>query len=141
VLILEKSAQLTRRVGEASVEASAYFMGHVLGFAKCLNEHHIAKQGLRFWFANDEVETLAEASELGTKYQVKLPSYQLDRATFDEEVLRRSCLAGATLARLVNIASAQLEEGDLQTVTFRDGENAVSRRPAGWWIPLAWPPS
>jgi len=125
VLILEKSAQLTRRVGEATVEVSAYFMGHVLGLTKYLNEHHIAKQGLRFWFANDEVETLAEASELGQKYQVKLPSYQLDRAKFDEEVLRRACLAGATLVRPVNITSVQLEEGGLQTVTYRDGENAV----------------
>jgi hypothetical protein len=32
------------------------------------------KQGLRFWFKNDEVKTIAEASELGGRYQVRLPS-------------------------------------------------------------------
>jgi 2-polyprenyl-6-methoxyphenol hydroxylase-like FAD-dependent oxidoreductase len=31
VLIVEKSVQLTRRVGEATVEVSAFFMGRVLG--------------------------------------------------------------------------------------------------------------
>ena len=89
VLIVEKSAQLSRRVGEATVEVSAYFMGRVLGLTQYLNEHHLIKQGLRFYFTNDEVKNLEESSELGGRYQVRLPSYQLDRATFDEEVLRR----------------------------------------------------
>ena len=84
ILILEKSTRLSRRVGEATVEVSAYFMGRVLGLTQYLNESHLAKQGLRFWFTNDEVTTVAEASELGPLYQVRVPSYQLDRATFDE---------------------------------------------------------
>jgi 2-polyprenyl-6-methoxyphenol hydroxylase-like FAD-dependent oxidoreductase len=94
VLILEKSKKLSRRVGEATVEISAYFMGRVLGLTQYLNESHLAKQGLRFWFTNGEVKTLAEASELGPLYQVRVPSYQLDRAAFDEEVLRRAGVAG-----------------------------------------------
>jgi len=74
ILILEKSTKLSRRVGEATVEVSAYFMGRVLGLTQYLNESHLAKQGLRFWFTNDEVKTLAEASELGPLYQVRVPS-------------------------------------------------------------------
>ncbi len=70
ILILEKSTKLSRRVGEATVEVSAYFMGRVLGLTQYLNESHLAKQGLRFWFTNDEVKTVAEASELGPLYQV-----------------------------------------------------------------------
>src|SRR5438270_8759840 len=88
LLIFEKSAQLNRRVGEATVEVSAFFLGRVLGLTQYLNEHHLLKQGLRFWFKNEQVQSLAEASELGGRYQVRLPSYQLDRATLDEEVLR-----------------------------------------------------
>jgi flavin-dependent dehydrogenase len=99
LLIVEKSAQLTRRVGEATVEVSAYFMGRVLGLTQYLNECHLVKQGLRFWFKNEDVKSIAEASELGGLYQVRLPSYQLDRATFDEEVLRRACAAGANQSR------------------------------------------
>ena len=38
ILILEKSTKLSRRVGEATVEVSAYFMGRVLGLTQYLNE-------------------------------------------------------------------------------------------------------
>ena len=82
LLIVEKTERLGRRVGEATVEVSAYFMGRVLGLTQYLNESHLVKQGLRFWFTNEEVKNLSEASELGGRYQVRLPSYQLDRATF-----------------------------------------------------------
>src|SRR6478609_4082161 len=111
ILIVEKSTRLSRRVGEATVEVSAYFMGRVLGLTQYLNECQLVKQGLRFWFNNDEVKNLEEASELGGRYQVRLPSYQLDRATFDEEVLRRACAAGAELLRPANVASVQLCPG------------------------------
>src|SRR3954462_11216801 len=68
LLIVEKSARLTRRVGEATVEISAFFMGRVLGLTQYLNESHLVKQGLRFWFENDEVKNLGDASELGGRY-------------------------------------------------------------------------
>ena len=67
ILIIERNEKLTRRVGEATVEVSAFFMGRVLGLTQYLNENHIAKQGLRFWFRNDKVENLSQASELGAR--------------------------------------------------------------------------
>jgi flavin-dependent dehydrogenase len=149
LLIVEKSAQLSRRVGEATVEISAYFMGRVLGLSQHLNESHLVKQGLRFWFKNDDVKSVAEASEVGGLYQVRLPSYQLDRATFDEEVLRRACDAGAKLLRPATVAKVELKPGELQTLTLRhhettetvrarwvvdaSGRAAVLARKNGWW--------
>ena len=133
VLILEKNAKLTRRVGEATVEVSAFFMSHVLGLTQYLNESHLVKQGLRFWFANKEVRNISEASELGSKYSVKLPSYQLDRSTFDEEVLRRAVVAGATLVRPVNISGVELHEGGEQTVTYKQ-DGAVLTAKARWVV-------
>ena len=87
-----------------------------------LNESHLVKQGMRFWFTNDEVASLDQASEIGGRYQVRLPSYQLDRAVFDEEVLRRACLAGATLLRPASVTKVQLSAGGEQVVTLRAGE-------------------
>jgi flavin-dependent dehydrogenase len=149
VLIVEKSAQLSRRVGEATVEVSAYFMGRVLGLTQYLNECQLVKQGLRFWFTNAEVKNLEEASELGGRYQVRLPSYQLDRATFDEEVLRRACMAGAELLRPASVLDVQLSDGGEQTITLKNGAGpktirarwivdasgvgAVLARKNGWW--------
>lgn len=150
VLIIERTEKLTRRVGEATVEVSAFFMGRVLGLTKYLNEHHIAKQGLRFWFKNDEVKQLDQASELGARYQVRLPSYQLDRSTFDEEVLRQASLAGAQIVRPAMIKNVGLNDGGLQTVDFKyagesrsvktrwvvdaTGVAALLARKNGWWV-------
>jgi flavin-dependent dehydrogenase len=122
LLIVEKSAQFQRRVGEATVEVSAYFMGRVLGMTQYLNENHLVKQGLRFWFANDRVKNISEASELGGRYQVRLPSYQLDRAKFDEEVLRRAREAGAELLRPANVVDVHLSPGAEQEITLRTGD-------------------
>jgi flavin-dependent dehydrogenase len=151
VLIIEKAERLTRRVGEATVEVSAYFLGRVLGLTQYLNEAHLVKQGLRFYFSNEAVETMAEASELGARYQVRLPSYQLDRATMDEEVLRRACEAGATLVRPASVAKVELCAGGEQVVTFTHEEKsrtararwvidasgvaALLARKNGWWRP------
>lgn len=149
LLIVDKSPRLLRRVGEATVEVSAYFMGKVLGLTQYLNECQLVKQGLRFWFANDEVQNLGEASELGGRYQVRLPSYQLDRSTFDEEVLRRACVAGAELRRPVTVSEVRLSPGGEQTVVLKNGEGletirtrwvvdasgmaAILARKEGWW--------
>jgi len=133
VLIVEKSAQLTRRVGEATVEVSAFFMGRVLGLTQYLNESHLVKQGLRFWFTNDQVKSLDEASELGGHYQVRLPSYQLDRAAFDEEVLRRARTAGAELLRPATVTKVELSPGGEQTITVRHGETTKIVR-ARWIV-------
>src|SRR4051812_18472362 len=133
LLIIEKSAQLSRRVGEATVEVSAYFMGRVLGLTQYLNENQLVKQGLRFWFANDEVKNISEASEVGGRYQVRLPSYQLDRATFDEEVLRRACVAGAKLMRPASVLNVQLSSGAEQTLTVKNGDGTKTIR-ARWVV-------
>jgi flavin-dependent dehydrogenase len=95
------------------------------------------------------VNTLAEASELGPLYQARVPSYQLDRAAFDEEVLRRAGLAAAEILRPPTIIDVQLGPGKEQAVTFRNGGGtttvrsrwivdasvlaAIPARKEGWW--------
>ena len=149
VLIVEKAEKLGRRVGEATVEVSGFFMCRVLGMTQYLNENHLVKQGLRFWFQNDQVKALDEASELGAKYLARIPSFQLDRAAFDEEVLRRAGEAGATILRPATVSKIQLTAGGEQTMEVRCGEvrhsvtarwvvdgsgqAAVLARKEGWW--------
>src|SRR6202795_3784265 len=132
LLVVEKSTHFTRRVGEATVEVSAFFLGRILGLTQHLNESHLVKQGMRFWFTNENVASLDQASELGGRYQVRLPSYQLDRAVFDEEVLRRACAAGAALLRPASVTKVQLAPGGEQTITLRNGEALETVR--GRWV-------
>ncbi|TLD69115.1 NAD(P)/FAD-dependent oxidoreductase [Phragmitibacter flavus] len=133
VLIVERSEKMSRKVGEATVEVSAFFICRVLGMTQYLNENHIAKQGLRFWFANDEVESLDQASEIGPRYLARLASFQLDRSTFDEEVLRRAAQAGATVIRPATVREVELNEGGMQKLEVRRGDETFSVK-ARWVV-------
>src|SRR5436190_20834549 len=68
ILIIEKSAAFGRRVGEATVEVSGYFLGRQLGLTQHLNESHLVKQGMRFWFYNSLTHSLDECAEIGSLF-------------------------------------------------------------------------
>src|SRR5436305_13190374 len=85
VLIVEKSAAFGRRVGEATVEISGYFLTRVLGLSQYLNEAHLVKQGMRFWFHNSRTKSLPDCIEIGGRYLYRVPAFQVDRAALGEE--------------------------------------------------------
>jgi flavin-dependent dehydrogenase len=132
VLVVERAAQFGRRVGEATVEISGYFLGRVLGLTQHLNDQHLVKQGMRFWFTNDRTESLADSSEIGPKFNVRLPSWQLDRSVVDEEVLQRAVALGAELRRPVQVTGVKLSPGGEQVVTLR--ENGVTEEISCRWV-------
>jgi flavin-dependent dehydrogenase len=134
VLILERTEQLKRRVGESTVEISAYFLGRVLGLTDHLLEKHLPKQGMRFWFANDETRVFDQCSETGPRYNVRLPGYQVDRAVLDEHVLATAVTEGAVLRRLVRVRKVQLVEGGAQTVEWDDAEGVLQSATARWVV-------
>jgi flavin-dependent dehydrogenase len=149
ILIVEKSAAFTRRVGEATVEISTYFLTHSLGLMQYLNEAHLNKQGLRFWFTNDQAQNLADCSEIGGRYMARVPAFLVDRATMDEEVLRRACAMGAELWRTANVQKVELVSGGNQRLAIKyqnsiqqlesrwvvdaSGVASILARQQGWW--------
>jgi flavin-dependent dehydrogenase len=152
VMIIERAAAFQRRVGESTVEASSYFLGRTLGLTQYLNESHLNKQGLRFWFANERTTQLDECSEIGGRYLTRIAGYQVDRATLDAEVLRRAQAVGAELRRPAQLTRVDLVPGGWQRLTVRDaggveeriqarwvvdasGVAAVLARQEGWWRP------
>ena len=149
ILILEKSEVFGRRVGEATVEISAFFLMRVLGLTQHLNEAHLVKQGMRFWFANAASRTLADCSEIGGHYLVRLAAFQVDRAVLDEEVLRRARAGGAEVWRPAAVSGVRLHAGGDQVVSVKvagelrevrarwvvdaSGVAALLARQEGWW--------
>jgi flavin-dependent dehydrogenase len=124
VLILEKNPRFQRRVGESTVELSAYFLGRQLGLTEYLNQNHLMKQGLRFWFQNERTQGFTDCSEIGPGYNVRLPGYQVDRATLDEKVLADAVVDGAQLRRPAKVTDVQLVPGGAQRVAWTEGATA-----------------
>ena len=50
VVIIEKTAEFDRKVGESTTEVSSCYMTRILGLANYLGHEQLAKQGLRLWF-------------------------------------------------------------------------------------------
>jgi flavin-dependent dehydrogenase len=134
VLILERSERLKRRVGESTVEISAYFLGRVLGLTDHLLEKHIPKQGMRFWFANEKARALDQCSETGPRYNVRLPGYQVDRAVLDEHVLATAVAEGAVTQRSVRIRNVKLVDGGAQTIDWDDSAGTTHATTARWIV-------
>ncbi len=95
VAIVEKSLHFDRKVGEATTEVSGCFLTKRLGLAHHLTHHHIQKQGgWGFWFNNKPDDPFEDVGELGSYYQVRLPSYQVDREVLDAYLLELAVKQG-----------------------------------------------
>ncbi|HSH93019.1 MAG TPA: NAD(P)/FAD-dependent oxidoreductase, partial [Roseimicrobium sp.] len=126
IVILERTEHLKRRVGEATIELSTYFLSRVLGLTRFLNETQFSKQGLRFWFCNKDTTSLGDSSEVGGKYLSRVPAYLVDRAVMDTEVLRLAKEAGVEVLRPATVQKVELNPGGIQKVHGRSGDEAVT---------------
>ena len=119
VLIIEKSREFDRKVGESTTELSSCYMTRLLGLTNYLGHHHLAKQGLRMWFANRSDQAFDDCVELGAKYHARLPTFQVDRSTLDQHLLDLATEAGCELARPAKVSSFELKENK-SSVTYEN---------------------
>jgi flavin-dependent dehydrogenase len=123
VLIIEKAAEFDRKVGESTTELSSCYMTRLLGLTNYLGHHHLAKQGLRMWFANRPDQPFDDCVELGARYQARLPTFQVDRSTLDSHMLEQAVDAGCDLARPAKVTGLELQ-GDRSYVSYETYESA-----------------
>lgn len=116
VLIIEKAAEFDRKVGESTTEVSSAYMTRILGLSNYLGHHHLVKQGLRMWFANDPQQRFDECVEIGARYQARLPTFQVDRSTLDTHMLELAVAAGCDLRRPAKVARIDLDGANGQTI-------------------------
>lgn len=133
ILIIERSDVFDRRVGEATIELSTYFLTRVLGLTEHLNEHHYTKQGLRFWFTNGRAKNLSECSEIGGRYLARVPSFLIDRAALDTETLRMAVAKGATLRRPATVKNITMTAGGVQQIELHSS-GATKEISARWLV-------
>jgi flavin-dependent dehydrogenase len=132
ILVVEKSEKFDWKVGESTVEVAAYFLTRVLKLNDHLAREQLPKQAFRYWFVNDRVTRLREASETGPTQLARTPSFQLDRSRLDEHILKLAGEEGVEIWRPAKVAAYELGEGtgpNTLTVERADGTStAVSCR-------------
>lgn len=133
VAIVEKSLHFDRKVGEATTEVSGCFLTKRLGLAHHLTHHHIQKQGLRFWFNNKPDDKFEDVGELGSYYQVRLPSYQVDREVLDAYLLELAMKQGADLLRPAKTVGVELDESGGRSAVEVE-QDGVRRKLTARWV-------
>src|SRR5213593_4462599 len=132
VLIIEKTAEFDRKVGESTTEVSSCYMTRILGLTHYLGHHQLAKQGLRLWFSNRPDQRFDDCVEVGSRYQSRLPGFQVDRAKLDSHMLELAVQTGCDLWRPSKVVDWELNSGKGQRVNavIDHGERSATCR----WI-------
>jgi flavin-dependent dehydrogenase len=112
VLILEKAERFDEKVGEATTEMSAMFLTRRLAMWRHLENEHLPKEGLRYWFSNEKVTGHANASETGGFIRSTVPAFQLRRDALDEHLLATAVAEGAELWRPARALDVKLSDFD-----------------------------
>lgn len=127
VLVVERSEAFDWKVGESTVEISSYFLTRELKIWDHLSREQLPKQAFRYWFHNEKVSCLREASETGPTQLARTPSFQIDRSTLDEHVLSLAAKEGAEVWRPAKVVDVALngEAGNALVVEKSDGARAT----------------
>jgi flavin-dependent dehydrogenase len=117
VLIVEKTTEFDRKVGESTTEVSSCYMTRILGLTHHLGHHHLPKQGLRMWFSQRADQSFDDCVELGARYGARMAGFQVDRATLDSHLLEQAVAAGCKLLRPAKVTALELNGNGEQGVT------------------------
>ena len=134
ILVIERRRHplgaAAHKVGESTVEIGADYFDNVLGLKQHLDDAHIRKFGLRYFFSEGR-EDIENVTELGVSRFLPAPSYQLDRGIFENflgEEARRNGIEFRDGAVVKGFDVG--EHGAAHSVRYSDdeGEHAASAR-------------
>ena len=129
ILIVERSQRFERKVGEATVEVSGFFLHRVLGLYDHLSRHHLPKHGLRYWFSDGGDRGLEEMSEVGPQEMPHVPSFQLDRHVLDQHLLETAAEEGCEVLRPGKAKAVEFGwPSSTVTLSSTDGDREVTAR-------------
>jgi len=78
------------KVGESTVEQSSHYFADFVGMRDHLEAEQLPKAGLRFFWSAGDNSDLGARAELGSVVIPPVPSFQLDRGRFENELMARN---------------------------------------------------
>jgi flavin-dependent dehydrogenase len=109
VALLERDVARSYKVGESTVEIASHYLVRRQGLSRYLYEQHLPKNGIRYFFDGPERDLpLTEMSELGTVNLPFHPSFQIDRARMESDLLEMNRLEGVDVRLGVEVSNVDL---------------------------------
>lgn len=126
IALFERETERSWKVGESTVEIAASYLTRRLGLTSYLYGRHLPKNGLRFFFDSEARDTeLTRMSEIGLSGLPPYPSFQLDRARIEGDLLRMNRESGVEVHVGARVSDLALTDGNGHTfrVVAQDGES------------------
>jgi len=143
VLLLERNAETPverQKVGESTVQVAGYYFSRVLDLEEYLFRHHYMKYNLRFYWKTPgrEPRGFEDCSQAYIRKFSNVASYQLDRNTFEAELLRRNLEDGDRFTFVAPISDLKVdlaEDAGAHRLSFRNGgADGPRREVAARWV-------
>lgn len=135
VLVAEKRAEpapeAAFKVGESTVEVGAYYYRELCGMADHLEQQHLRKAGLRYFFPAGDNSDFAKRVEYVTPDQYW--NHQIDRGRFENEAFDRAVKLGADAFRGYRVQDVEIG-GDEHRLTLERGDGTTTEVAARWVV-------
>ncbi len=109
------------KVGESTVEIGADYLSRVIGLKDHLDQQHLRKYGLRFFFNANQSDDLTQAIELGASHLLSLRSYQIDRGVLENHLAARMKSSNIQLVNGATVVDIKLDADRFHQVSYRSG--------------------
>lgn len=122
---LDAALASAHKVGESTVELGTYYLREVLNLADYLDEKHLPKHGLRFYFKNKNNADFSDRIEYGAKNNLFVPSHQIDRGIFENDMIDKVQEMGITVEMNSSVKSVE-RENDMYTIQYKKGKDKLT---------------
>lgn len=134
ILVLERRAGsapgAAHKVGESTVELATHYMREVLGLKKYMEARQLPKHGLRFFFSPKHKDDITKRVELGPKKLLPVPSHQIDRGSFENDLAIMSLGRGNEVIDGATVKEMESMDG-LHHITYE--KDGMRHTVAGRW--------
>jgi flavin-dependent dehydrogenase len=140
IVVAEKRAgpapEAAFKVGESTVEVSAYYFAEVCGMLDHLKERQLPKCGLRFFFPAGDNSDITRRVEHGDDKFAPVTTFQLDRGRFENALAERCVEHGVDVRQGCRMEDVDLDAAGDHTVRLtQDGAESSVR--ARWVVDCA----
>ena len=133
VLVLEKredaAPEAAFKVGESSVELGTHYLREVLNLKDYLDADQLPKHGLRFFLSPKHKNEIHRRVELGPKEFLPVPSHQIDRGVFENDLVGMSRKLGNDVLLDAKVENVEINDENHQVTYSKNGEtNTIKAR-------------
>ena len=124
--IRDREKMTDYKVGESTVEVAANYMIRKLELGTYLYQHQLPKNGLRFFFDNEKKDLpLTEMSEIGSDHMPYHPSFQLERAKLERDLIELNRKIGIDVQLGAKVTDMTVDGEHGHTVFYEQGGDCL----------------